>query len=46
MPDAEPLSALFDHAPPRVVEVLVPVALDRAYSYRAPDGLDLAPETW
>ena len=27
----------------RVVDVLVPVALDRAYSYRVPDGLDLAP---
>src|SRR5215831_12800877 len=27
----------------RVVDVLVPVALDKAYSYRAPDGLALAP---
>jgi primosomal protein N' (replication factor Y) len=27
----------------RVVDVLVPVALDRAYSYRVPDGLALAP---
>ncbi len=27
----------------RVVDVLVPVALDRAYSYRVPDGLELAP---
>ncbi len=27
----------------RVVDVLVPVALDRAYSYRVPDGLDLNP---
>ena len=27
----------------RVVDVLVPVALDRAYSYRAPENLDLAP---
>jgi len=27
----------------RVVDVLVPVALDRAYSYRVPDDLDLAP---
>ena len=26
----------------RVVDVLVPVALDRAYSYRVPEGLDLA----
>ncbi len=27
----------------RVVDVLVPVALDQAYSYRVPAGLDLAP---
>ena len=27
----------------RVVDVLVPVALDQAYSYRVPDGLELAP---
>jgi primosomal protein N' (replication factor Y) (superfamily II helicase) len=27
----------------RVVDVLVPVALDRAYSYRVPDALTLAP---
>ena len=27
----------------RVVDVLVPVALDQAYSYRVPEGLDLAP---
>jgi primosomal protein N' (replication factor Y) len=27
----------------RVVDVLVPVALDRAYSYRVPEGTDLAP---
>src|SRR5271155_800584 len=27
----------------RVVDVLVPVALDRAYSYRVPDELTLAP---
>ncbi len=27
----------------RVVEVLVPVALDRAYSYRVPENIDLAP---
>ena len=27
----------------RIVDVLVPVALDRAYSYRVPHGLDLAP---
>jgi primosomal protein N' (replication factor Y) (superfamily II helicase) len=27
----------------RVVDVLVPVALDRAYSYRVPDQLELAP---
>ena len=29
--------------PRRVVDVLVPVALDREYSYRVPDNLDLAP---
>jgi len=28
---------------PRVVDVLVPVALDRAYSYRVPPGMDLNP---
>jgi primosomal protein N' (replication factor Y) len=28
---------------PRFVDVLVPVALDQTYSYRVPDGLDLAP---
>jgi primosomal protein N' (replication factor Y) len=28
---------------PRVVDVLVPVALDQTYSYRVPAGLDLAP---
>jgi primosomal protein N' (replication factor Y) (superfamily II helicase) len=27
----------------RVVDVLVPVALDRAYSYRVPETLSLAP---
>src|SRR5208282_3179736 len=27
----------------RVVDVLVPVALDRAYSYRVPETLELAP---
>ncbi|MGA2125359.1 MAG: primosomal protein N' [Xanthobacteraceae bacterium] len=27
----------------RTVDVLVPVALDQAYSYRVPDGLDVAP---
>jgi len=29
--------------PRRVVDVLVPVALDRAYSYRVPEQLELAP---
>ncbi|MBN8974195.1 MAG: primosomal protein N' [Rhizobiales bacterium] len=39
-----------DRSPPqsqpsgsRIVDVLVPVALDRAYSYRVPRGLDLKP---
>ncbi len=27
----------------RVVDVLVPIALDQTYSYRVPDGIDLAP---
>ena len=27
----------------RVVDVLVPVALDQAYSYRVPAGVELAP---
>ena len=27
----------------RVVNVLVPVALDQTYSYRVPEGLELAP---
>ena len=27
----------------RTVDVLVPVALDKAYSYRVPEGLELAP---
>ena len=27
----------------RVVDVLVPVALDQAYSYRVPSGLEIAP---
>jgi primosomal protein N' (replication factor Y) len=27
----------------RIVDVLVPVALDQAYSYRVPDGVDLTP---
>src|SRR5438552_1035094 len=29
--------------PPAFVDVLVPVALDQTYSYRVPDGLELAP---
>ena len=28
---------------PRFVDVLVPVALDQAYSYRVPDGMALSP---
>jgi primosomal protein N' (replication factor Y) len=29
--------------PARVVDILLPVALDQAYSYRVPDGMELAP---
>jgi primosomal protein N' (replication factor Y) (superfamily II helicase) len=29
--------------PSRVVDILLPVALDQAYSYRVPDGMTLAP---
>src|SRR5262245_18309438 len=40
--------SLSDSRPPtvmakRVVDVLVPVALDQAYSYRVPEGLELVP---
>src|SRR3954447_7819269 len=31
-----------DAALPQVADVLVPVALDNAYSYRVPDGLEIA----
>jgi primosomal protein N' (replication factor Y) (superfamily II helicase) len=50
MDDSALIDDLFASAAPpepraasRVVDVLVPVALDRCYSYRAPDGVDLAP---
>jgi primosomal protein N' (replication factor Y) (superfamily II helicase) len=44
MPDSSPTEDLFDApAPAGVVDVLIPVALDKAYSYRAPEGLTLAP---
>src|ERR1700759_5590807 len=29
--------------PPRIVDVLVPVELDQAYSYRVPPGVELQP---
>src|ERR1700726_3305583 len=29
--------------PSRVVDILLPVALDQAYAYRVPDGMELAP---
>jgi len=29
--------------PRRIVDVLMPVAVDQVYSYRVPEGLDLAP---
>jgi primosomal protein N' (replication factor Y) (superfamily II helicase) len=38
---SEPLPLL--HPAPAFVDVLVPVALDQAYSYRVPRGLDLKP---
>jgi primosomal protein N' (replication factor Y) (superfamily II helicase) len=45
MPDSTPLDDLFDGAlpPAHTVDVLVPVALDRAYSYRVPFDMRLAP---
>jgi primosomal protein N' (replication factor Y) len=36
-------SGQITHMTMRVVDVLVPVALDQAYSYRVPAGLELAP---
>lgn len=30
-------------SPPRYADVLIPVAVDRPYSYRIPDGMELAP---
>jgi primosomal protein N' (replication factor Y) len=41
--DTEPFSAPTSLSAPRVVEVLLPVALDRTYSYRVLPHLDLAP---
>jgi primosomal protein N' (replication factor Y) len=35
--------SLFPSLAPRVVDVLVPVALNQAYSYRVPRGVDLQP---
>jgi primosomal protein N' (replication factor Y) (superfamily II helicase) len=40
MPDSPSIEALFE-APARVIDVLLPLALDKAYSYRAPAGLSL-----
>src|SRR6195952_235257 len=41
MADSAP--SLFPSLAPRVVDVLVPVALNQAYSYKVPRGLDLQP---
>ncbi|HEY8333816.1 MAG TPA: primosomal protein N' [Tardiphaga sp.] len=41
MDDSAP--SLFPSLAPRVVDVLVPVALNQAYSYRVPRGVDLQP---
>jgi primosomal protein N' (replication factor Y) (superfamily II helicase) len=41
MPDSPTIEDLFE-APARVVDVLLPLALDKAYSYRAPAGLSLS----
>jgi primosomal protein N' (replication factor Y) len=41
MADSAP--SLFPSLAPRVVDVLVPVALNQAYSYRVPRGVDLQP---
>lgn len=30
-------------SPPRIADILIPVAIDRPYSYRIPDGMELAP---
>src|SRR5581483_9638225 len=38
-----PESARPEHMRTRVVDILVPVALDQTYSYRVPAGLDLRP---
>ena len=41
--DDLPTSSPASHAPAVVVDVLVPVAIDQAYSYRVPRGLSLKP---
>lgn len=41
--DDLPTSSPASHAPASVVDVLVPVAIDQAYSYRVPRGLSLKP---
>ena len=35
--------SLFEEAPPRLVPVLVPLPVDRAYTYRVPEGVDVEP---
>ncbi|NEW92400.1 primosomal protein N' [Rhodopseudomonas sp. BR0M22] len=41
--DDLPTSSPASHAPASVVDVLVPVAIDQAYSYRVPRGVSLKP---
>lgn len=41
--DDLPTSSPASHAPASIVDVLVPVAIDQAYSYRVPRGLSLKP---
>src|SRR5665647_3140155 len=43
MDHSAPADSLFPSSAPRVVDVLVPVALNQAYSYRVPRGVDLQP---
>jgi primosomal protein N' (replication factor Y) len=42
MPSTVPADSLFPH-PARVVDVLLPLAVGSAYSYRVPEGMQVAP---